>query len=142
VDFMRSLGADKVIDYTRQDFTGIAQRFDVVFDNGANRSYADCQRVLVPGGKLVLCGAPNGAWALLSRMLKGLVAPRAGRQRLSFLAKVTHSDLVALKEWAETGKLSPVIDRRYPLSDVPDALRYLGTRQAKGKVVITMGEAG
>jgi NADPH:quinone reductase-like Zn-dependent oxidoreductase len=142
VDLMRSLGADKVIDYTREDFTRIAQRFDVVFDNGANRSYADCQSVLVPGGKLVLCGAPNGAWALLSRMLKGFVAPRAGRQRMTFLARVSQGDLVVLKEWAETGKLSPVIDRRYPLSEVADAVRYVGTRQARGKVVITIGEAG
>jgi NADPH:quinone reductase-like Zn-dependent oxidoreductase len=140
VDLMRSLGADDVIDYTREDFARRAQRFDVVFDNGANRSHADCQRVLVPNGTLVLCGVPNEAWPLLSRMLKGMLTPRAGTRRLTFLARIGHADLVVLKDLAEAGKLSPVIDRQYPLREVPDALRYLGTRQAKGKIVITIGD--
>jgi NADPH:quinone reductase-like Zn-dependent oxidoreductase len=138
VDLIRSIGADQVIDYTKEDFTQSAQRYDVVFDNGANRSYADCQRVLVPGGKLVLCGAPNGIWPLLSRMLKGMLTPPAGTQRASFLARIRLADLVVLKELAEAGKVSPVIDRQYSLSQVPDALRYLGTRQARGKVVISV----
>lgn len=139
LDFMRSFGADEVMDYTRQDFAAITERFDVVFDNGANRSYAECQRVLVPGGRLVLCGAPNSMWRLLSRVLLGVVTPRRGTLRRSFLARVTQRDLLALKELAEAGKLSPVIDRRYPLSETADALRYVGIRQAKGKVVISVG---
>lgn len=139
LDLVRSLGAEEAIDYTREDFVRRAQRYDVVFDNGATRSYRDYQRVLVPGGRLVLCGAPNGLWPLASRMLVGTFTPRAGTRRMSFLARVTRDDLIALKELAEAGKLSPVIDRRYPLSGVPDALRYVGTRQARGKVVINLG---
>lgn len=138
LELARSLGADEVVDYTGEDFVRGAQRYDVVFDNGANRSYADCQRVLIPNGRLVLCGAPNGLWALVWRMLSGMMTPRAGTQRTLFLAKVTHDDLVALKELAEAGKLTPVVDRQYPLSQVPDALRYVGTRAARGKVVISV----
>lgn len=141
LDLVRSIGADEAIDYATEDFTLRGRRYDVVFDNGGNRSYADCQRVLVPNGRLVLCGAPNGMWRLASRMLVGTITPRAGTQRMSFLARVTHGDLVALKELVEAGKLSPVIDRQYPLSEVPNALRYVGTRQARGKVVIAVATA-
>ncbi|HEX9580205.1 MAG TPA: NAD(P)-dependent alcohol dehydrogenase [Gemmatimonadales bacterium] len=138
LDLMRSIGADETLDYTKEDFSRRAERYDVVFDNGANRSYADCERVLVPNGTLVLCGAPNSMGAMLGRMLKGLVTLRTGSKRISFLARIRTPDLVALKEMVEAGKLSPVIDRQYPLSGVPDALRYLGTRQARGKLVISI----
>jgi NADPH:quinone reductase-like Zn-dependent oxidoreductase len=141
LDLMRSIGADEAIDYAREDFTRGARRYDVVFDSGGTRSYAECQRVLVPSGILVLCGAPNGMWALLSRMVKGMLTPRAGRRRRSFLARIRRTDLVALKELAEGGKVTPVIDRQYPLREVPEALRYLGTRQARGKVVIGVAAA-
>jgi NADPH:quinone reductase-like Zn-dependent oxidoreductase len=138
VDLLHSIGADEVIDYTREDFTRRGQRYDVLFDIGANRSFADCQRVLAPNGKLVLAGAPSGLWAPLSRMLKAQLMSRTGSRRIAFLARVRHGDLVVLKELVETGKLSPVIDRQYPLSEVPDAVRYLGTRHARGKVVISV----
>ena len=136
VDLMRSIGADQVIDYTREDFTQRGERYEVLFDIGANRSYADWQRVLAPSGKLVLCGAPSGLGAALWSLVKAQLLPRGRSQRIGFLARVRHDDLVVLKELVEAGKLSPVIDRQYPLSGVPDALRYLGTRQARGKVVI------
>ena len=137
VDLVRSLGADEVIDYTMEDFTKRGQRYDVLFDIGANRSFADCRRVLVTNGTLVLVGAPKGLWAILSRLLKAQLLSRIGRQRIaSFLARGRHEDLVVLKELAEAGKLSPVIDRQYPLSEVPDAIRYVGTGDARGKVVI------
>jgi NADPH:quinone reductase-like Zn-dependent oxidoreductase len=136
VDLLHSIGADEVIDYTKEDFTMREQRYDLLFDIGANRSYADCQRILAPNGKLVLCGAPSGLWAALLRLFKAQLMSRTGSQRSAFLARVRHGDLVVLKELVEAGKLSPVIDRRYPLSEVPDALRYLGTRHARGKVVI------
>ena len=136
VDLMRSIGADQVIDYTREDFTQRGERYEVSFDIGANRSYADWQRVLAPSGKLVLCGAPSGLGAALWSLVKAQLLPRGRSQRIGFLARVRHDDLVVLKELVEAGKLSPVIDRQYPLSGVPDALRYLGTRQARGKVVI------
>ena len=136
VDLMRSIGADQVIDYTREDFTQRGERYEVLFDIGANRSYADWQRVLAPSGKLVLCGAPSGLGAALWSLVKARLLPRGRSQRIGFLARVRHDDLVVLKELVEAGKLSPVIDRQYPLSGIPDALRYLGTRQARGKVVI------
>jgi 2-desacetyl-2-hydroxyethyl bacteriochlorophyllide A dehydrogenase len=131
-DLVRSIGADEVVDYTKEDFTRRGQRYDVLFDIGANRSLADCERVLAPDGRLVLVGAAGGLGAVVWRLIKASV----GSRRVSFLARVQHGDLVALKELAEAGKLSPVIDRQYALSEVPDALRYLGTRQARGKVVI------
>jgi len=94
--------------------------------------------VLTPNGKLVLCGAPSGLWAQLSRLLKTQLRFHTASQRIAFLARVRHEHLVALKELAEAGKLSPVIDRQYPLSEVPNALRYLGAGHARGKVVINM----
>jgi len=137
VDLVRSIGADEVIDYTKEDFTKRGQRYDILFDIGANRSFADCRRVLAPNGTLVLAGAPSGLWAVLSRLLKAQRMSRVGSQRIaSFLARARHEDLIVLKELVEAGKLSPVIDRQYPLSEVPDAVRYVGTRDARGKVVI------
>jgi len=143
VDLVRSIGADEVIDYAKEDFTKRGQRYDVLFDIGANRSLTDCRRVLVPNGTLVLVGAPKGLWAILSRLLKAQLLSRIGNQRIaSFLARVRQEDLVVLKELVEAGKLSPVIDRQYPLSEVPDAIRYVGTRHARGKVVIRQGSLG
>ncbi len=139
VDLLRSIGADEVVDYTKEDFTRRGQRYDVLFDIGANRSFADCRRVLVTNGTLVLAGAPKGFGAILSRLLKAQLLSRIGSQRIaSFLARVRHEDLVVLKELVEAGKLSPVIDRQYPLSEVPDAVRYVGTGAARGKVVISV----
>jgi NADPH:quinone reductase-like Zn-dependent oxidoreductase len=138
VDLVRSIGAEEVIDYTKEDFTERGQKYDVLFDIGADRSFADCRRVLATNGKVLLVGAPSGPFAVLSRVLKTLVKPRAGSQQIAFMARIRHEDLVVLKELAEAGKLSPVIDRRYPLSEVPDALRHVGTRQARGKVVVTI----
>ena len=138
VDLLHSVGANEVIDYTSEDFTTRGQRYDVLFDIGANRSFADCRRALAPGGRLVLVGAPSGLWAVLSRLLKARLMSGAGNKPISFLARVRCEDLVVLKELAEAGKLSPVIDRQYPLSEVPDAVRYLGTRHARGKVVISI----
>ena len=138
-DLVRSIGADEVIDYTKEDFTRRGQRYDVLFDIGANRSFADCRRVLVTNGTLVLAGAPKGLWAILSRLLKAQLLSRIGSHRIaSFLARVRHEDLVVLKDLVEAGKLSPVIDRQYPLSEVPDAVRYVGTGDARGKVVISV----
>jgi NADPH:quinone reductase-like Zn-dependent oxidoreductase len=139
VDLVRSFGADEVIDYTKEDFTKRGQRYDILFDIGANRSFADCRRALAPNGTLVLAGAPKRLWAVVWRMLKAQLVSRIGSQRIaSFMARGRHEDLVVLKELAETGKLTPVIDRRYPLSEVPDAVRYVGTGDARRKVVINV----
>jgi NADPH:quinone reductase-like Zn-dependent oxidoreductase len=136
LELVRSIGADEVVDYSREDFTRSGQRYDVVLDLGANRALADYDRILAPDGRLVLAGAPRGLWAPLLRLLKTQRKPRSGTQRVSFLARVRHEDLVALKELVEEGKIVPVIEREYSLAEVPDAIRHLGTGQARGKVVI------
>ncbi|HET6373762.1 MAG TPA: NAD(P)-dependent alcohol dehydrogenase [Candidatus Polarisedimenticolia bacterium] len=139
VDLLRSIGADEVIDYTKEDFTRGGERYDVLFDIGANRSFAECRRVMAPNGTLVLAGAAKGLWAIASRLLKAPLLSRMGSQRFApFLARTKHEDLVALKDLVEAEKLSPVIDRRYPLSEAPDAVRYVGTGAARGKVVISV----
>ena len=139
VELMRSIGADEVIDYLQEDFTQRGPGHEVVFDLGANRSLADCERALTPDGKLVLAGAPRGLWASLARLATTRMRSRAGSRRASFLARVRHEDLVVLKELAEDGKLVPVIDRECSLAEVPDAIRYLGTGRARGKVVVRVG---
>ena len=138
VSLMHSIGAEEVIDYEREDFTRRTERYDVLFDIGANRTYADYRRILAPNGKLILCGAPPGLWAPLFRLIETQRKSSTASPRIPFLARVRYEHLVALKEMAEAGKLTPVIDRRYPLSQVPEALRYLGTGQARGKVVINI----
>lgn len=136
---LRSIGADEFIDYTREDFAERGGRYDVFFDLGANRSFADCRRILTPGGALVLVGAPDGLVRILARLLMAQARSRIGRQRVvTFMARVVREDLVALSNLAEAGKLTPAIDRAYPLSGVPDALRHVGTRAAQGKVVISV----
>jgi NADPH:quinone reductase-like Zn-dependent oxidoreductase len=137
VDLLRSIGADEVIDYTKDDFTRVARRFDIVFDISGNRPIADCRRILAPGAMLLMIGAGDNLLHVVSRLLEAQLRSRIGRQRIgTLMAKGKHEDLVVLAELAEAGKLSPVIDRTYPLIDVRDALRYVGTRKARGKVVI------
>jgi NADPH:quinone reductase-like Zn-dependent oxidoreductase len=139
IDLLYSIGADVVIDYTKEDFTRRAQRYDVLFDIGGNRSFADCRRVLSSNGTIVLAGAASrrGALAPLARLLGAQLMSRIGSRRiLPFLARVRQEDLIMLKELVEAGKLSAVIDRQYPLNEVADAIRYVGTGEARGKVVI------
>lgn len=140
LDLVRSLRPDEVIDYTQEDFTRRGQRYDVIFDVAANRSFGDCRRALSPNGTLVLAGAAKSNWlAVLARPLAALVRSRLGSGWIvTFLATVRHEDLVVLKDLIEAGKLSPVIDRQYTLSEVPEAVRYLGSGQARAKVVINV----
>ena len=140
LDVVRSIGPDEVIDYTQEDFTRRGQRHDVLFDVAATRSLADLRRVLEPKGTLVLAGAAKGdGFAPLGRILKALVLSRVGSQRLvPYIATVRYDDLVVLKELIEAGKLSPVIDRTFPLSEAADAVRYVGTGHARAKVVINV----
>jgi NADPH:quinone reductase-like Zn-dependent oxidoreductase len=129
-----------VIDYTQEDFTLRAQRHDVIFDVAATRSLADLRRVLEPKGTLVLAGAAKSdGFAPLARILNALVLSRIVSQRLvPYIATVRHDDLVVLKELIVAGKLSPVIDRTFPLSEAAEAVRYVGTGQARAKVVINV----
>lgn len=140
LELVRSIGPDEVIDYTQEDFTKRSQRYDVIFDVAADRSFADLRRALTPSGRVVLAGAAKGGMVrTLTRALAGLVRSRLGSSWLvPFLAVVTYEDLVVLKELVEAGKLCPVIDREYTLSEVPEAVRYVGSGQARAKVVINV----
>ena len=140
VELVRSLGAVEVIDYTREDFTRSAQRYDLIVDNVGNRSLLACRRVMAPNGILVVVGAPEGRWvAPVARVLWAVLLSRFGsRKFVPHLTDTTRDDLEFLTELIEAGKLIPVIDRRYPLSEVPEAIRYLETMRARGKVVIAV----
>jgi NADPH:quinone reductase-like Zn-dependent oxidoreductase len=140
VDLVRSIGADQVIDYTQQDFTQETQRYDLIFDNVENRSLSACRRALTPSGMLILnSGTGAHGIAMLVRLLKPLVVSPFVRQKLRrYLSVPKHEDLVILKELAEAGKLTPVIDRKYPLHQTPAALGYIERGHVRGKVVITV----
>jgi len=140
VDMVRSIGADQVIDYTLEDITQSGPRFDVILDMAGNRSLSECRRALTPKGTLVMVGGSGGPWLMgAGRTVRALVLSPFVRQRLRpFLSQPKKEDLVVLKELIEAGKITPVIDRTYTLSETPEALRYVGERHTQGKVVITM----
>jgi len=141
VELVRSLGADHVVDYTRDDFTRSDERYDLLFDNAGSRSWSACKRVLKPRGTVVLVGGQMGNRVLgpvghLVRMR--LAALGSGRKLSFFVAKFNKPDMETLRELVEAGKVTPVIDRRYALSEVADAFRYMGEGHAQGKVVVTV----
>ena len=140
VDTVRSIGADHVIDYTRDDFTEGRPQYDLIFDNVENRSLSDCRRALAPRGTLILnSGTGAHGIALLLRLVKPLVLSPFVRQSLRrYLSVPNHDDLVLLKELVESGKLTPVIDRTYPLRETPAALGHVEGGHARGKVVVTV----
>jgi NADPH:quinone reductase-like Zn-dependent oxidoreductase len=140
VDMVRSLGADRVIDYTREDFTNSGQRYDLLFDCAGNHSLFACRRVLKPKGTLIVAGGPNGRWlSPVDRLFKAFVLSWFVSQTLvPFIARAGKEDLNVMRELIEAGKVTPVIDKCYRLSEVPDAIRYLEEGHARGKVVITM----
>ena len=139
VDMVRSIGADRVIDYTREDFTREGQRYDLIFDVAGNHSFSDCRRALSPDGTLVLAGQSGRKKVSILPFVTTPVVSRFVRQKLvTFIAKRSKEDLTLLKELLEAGKVKPVIDRQYPLSEVPEAIRYLGEGHARGKIVITV----
>jgi NADPH:quinone reductase-like Zn-dependent oxidoreductase len=140
VDMVRSIGADVVVDYTTDDFTRRGERYDVILDAVGNRSLSDLRRALTPKGRLVLVGGGGGNWlGPLLLPIRGAVVSRfVGQTMLLLVAKIKRDDLVALGELMEAGKLTPVIDRTYPLSEAAEAIRYLEAGHAQGKVVITV----
>ena len=140
VDMVHSIGADHVIDYTSEDFTDGGRRYDLMFDNVGNRSLSECRSVLTAEGTYVLIGGPDGRWfGPLNRLLKVLALSRFVSQNMvTVLAKRNKADLLILKDLLETGTITPVIDRKYSLCEVPEAIRYLEERHARGKVVITV----
>jgi len=139
VELVRSLGADRVIDYTQQDFTQNSERYDVLLDNVGNRTLSAMRRVLSPKGKCVMAGAPKELWEVLSRIVKGLVwSPFLRQEFRFFIAKVNRDDLTTLGGMIRAGKITPVINRRYPLTETAGAIAYVEEGHARGKVVITL----
>jgi NADPH:quinone reductase-like Zn-dependent oxidoreductase len=141
VDMVRSLGADHVIDYTRDDFADGQQRYDVILDIGGHASLSRLRRALTPKGTLVIVGGEtSGRWLGGSdRQVRALVLSRFVGQRLTtFVSSENHEDMIVLKELIESGKVTPVIDRTYPLTEAAEAIRYLEQGHARGKVVIAV----
>ncbi len=141
VEMVKSIGADHVIDYTREDFAKGDQRYDLILDIGGNSSLSRLRRALTPQGTLVITGGEGGGRWLggTDRQIRALMLSRFVGQKLgTFISKENHEDMIVLKELIESGKVTPVIDRTYPLSEVPEAIRYLEEGHAQGKVVITV----
>ncbi|MFD0688937.1 NAD(P)-dependent alcohol dehydrogenase [Actinomadura fibrosa] len=140
-DLVRSIGADDVVDYTREDFTTRAARYDLLVDIVGNRSLRDLRRPLKPQGTLALVGGLVGGGRLLgpaAQLLRGALVSRFVSQRIVTVSwKPNAEDLRYLAGLMETGRLTPVIDRTYPFVEVPDALRRLETRHAQGKIVVS-----
>jgi NADPH:quinone reductase-like Zn-dependent oxidoreductase len=140
VELVRSIGADEVIDYTREDVADGSRRFDVILDTAGNREVSTLRRALTPKGTLVLAGGEGGGrWLGMGRVVRAkALSPFVGQKMSNFLARPKADDLLVLKDLIEAGKITPVIGARYPLSDVPDAIRELGTGHGRGKVVVTV----
>ena len=141
VDTARSLGADHVIDYTREDFTQTDRRYDLLLDIAGSRSWSECKRVLNPKATLVIVGAPKGNRSLgpLGHIAKVRLASIPSSQRtLFFVAKFNMPDMVVLRDLLESGKVKPFIDRRHELNEIADAFRYMGEGHAQGKIVVTV----
>jgi NADPH:quinone reductase-like Zn-dependent oxidoreductase len=138
VEMVRSIGADRVIDYTQEDFTKGTQRYDLIFDCIGNHSLSACRRVLNPNGKCVIAGGPKEGWIVLTRALQALALSLVSRNFVMFIARLSKEDLTIIRELMASGKVTPVIDKRYRLSEVPEAIRYLEEGHARGKVVITL----
>jgi NADPH:quinone reductase-like Zn-dependent oxidoreductase len=135
VEMVRSLGADHVIDYTREDFARNEMTYDLILDNVANRSFSECRRALAPSGLHI----PNSGRAGIGYVVRALVRSIFVRQQgRPYLSKPNHKDMVLLRKLVESGKLKPVIDRIYGLSETPEALAYVGEGHVSGKVVITV----
>ncbi len=142
VDLVQLLGADYVIDYTREDFTRSDRRYDLLFDGAGSKSWSECRRVLKPHAILVVVGAPKGnrVTGPLGHIGRMLLAGRlrGSQKAVFFIAKLNKADMEILRELLESGKVKTIVDKRYELSQAADAFRYLGEGHAQGKVVITV----
>ncbi len=140
VELVRSIGADHVFDYTREDYTKSGRRYDLIVDNVGNHSLLANRRVLEPGGTLVMVGAQKGDWVRpFLRPINALIlAPFVDEDFVMLLAQMDKDDLTILGDLMQTGKVTPVIDRRYPLSEIREAMRYSGEGRARGKIIITV----
>jgi NADPH:quinone reductase-like Zn-dependent oxidoreductase len=147
VEMVGSIGADRVVDYTRADFTRSGQRYDLIFDLVANHSFFACRRVLSPRGIVVAAGVGGadgrGFWRRLGRMLTGALIARFTSQRLAFfVARLKQADLVTMAGLLESQKVTPVIDSRHRLSETSEAFRRLAGGHARGKIVVTVDQNG
>jgi NADPH:quinone reductase-like Zn-dependent oxidoreductase len=144
LDMVRSIGADHVIDYTKEDFTKTDQRYDLIFDLVGNHSFSERRRILNPNGICVMAGIGGAGWhdgmaMRLAGELNAYVLSRFVSQKfISYIAQFNKKDMMILADLVQSGKVTPVIDRTYKLNDTPDALRYLETGHARGKVVINL----
>jgi len=140
VEMVRSIGADRVIDYSKEDFTKGGTSYDVILDLVGNRSLSACRRVLDRKGILLLAGGEGSEWmiGLMARPIKALLlSPFVSQKLVMFLARPNQDDLTVIHELMRAGKVTAVIDRRYKLSEVAEAIRYLERKHARGKVVMT-----
>ncbi len=143
VDLVRSLGADEVLDYTHEDFAAGGPRFDVILDIGGNAALSRLRRSLVPKGTLLIVGGEtDGRWlGGFGRTIRALMlSPLVGHSLRNMLNSENHEDLLALTELIEAGKVTPAMDRTYPLSEAPKAIRYIEEGHARGKVAISVGQ--
>jgi len=140
VELVRTLGADHVIDYTREDFTRAGRRYDLMLDMAGTHPLTDCRRALNPRGTYVVVGAPSGRWLSgPDRFLKALaISPFVSQRMVPFVSQANQRDFAVLKDLVEAGKLAPVVDRSYPLAEAAEALRYLEQGHAHGKVVVSV----
>jgi NADPH:quinone reductase-like Zn-dependent oxidoreductase len=143
VAMVKSIGADHVIDYTKEDFTQGSVRYDLIIDNVGSHTLSEYRRVLTPNGKLVIVGGPSDdPWLgpMTTSVKAYLVAPFVSQKLIFILAEANGEDLNVLRDLMQTGKLTPVIDRRYPLSETAQAISYLEQGHAKGKVIIAVDQ--
>ena len=138
LEMVRSIGADRIIDYTQEDFTTSGQRYDLILDNVANRTFSDLRRALALQGKIIPNSGHGGMGYVFKAYFLSMFGRRHGRP---FLASINNKDLVLLKDLIESGKVRPVIDRTYSLGETPQAFRHLEQSHARGKVVITVEQA-
>jgi NADPH:quinone reductase-like Zn-dependent oxidoreductase len=141
LDMVRSIGADHAIDYMKEDFTRTGQHYDLIYDAVGNRSVSAYRRALNPGGTCVVAGFTSLP-RLFEHMLIGPLRSKIGDKKVGLMgtAQIKQKDLVSLRELLEAGKVTPVIDRRYSLREVPEAIRYLEAKHVRGKVVITVDQ--
>lgn len=140
-EMIRSIGADYVIDYTKDDFTRSGKQYDLIFDIAGSRTWSDYKRVMKPTSTFILVGAPKGNKALgpLARIFQLKLASLGSSQKVAFfIAQFNRLDLDVLREMIESGKVKPVVEKIYPLAKVVDAMKHLGTGHARGKIVLKM----
>jgi len=138
---VRSIGADEVIDYTREDFADGRQHYDLILDIGGSSRLSRLRRALTPKGTLVIAGSEGARWTGVGRQLRALLLSLAVPQRLTMYVSSTNkrqADLEVLRQQIEAGHLTPVVGKTYPLADVPEAIRHLESGRAQGKIAMTI----